>query len=106
MICRGKVPMLIANNKFQLWEEEAQWQLKSQNVSRDKLEFFDVEVWIYAPDRRRSDASNKFESIMDLLVDYEVIKDDSWWNVRSVIIHPVELDIKNPRAEILLTARE
>lgn len=37
-----------------------------------------ISILIFFPDKHRADLTNKAESIMDLLVDCGIIKDDSW----------------------------
>jgi len=103
IVCRGRRPMLLPSEKHREWHIDASNQLRKQKVPRNKIEKFDVHVWFYAPDIRKADASNKWESVGDLLVDNEIIKDDSWWNIQELCIHTVELDRENPRVELELT---
>lgn len=59
-----------------------------------------VELFFYAPDRRRSDLTNKAESVMDLLVDKGILEDDNWWLVSKIELNFMGVDKLNPRCEI------
>lgn len=61
-----------------------------------------IDVVFYFPDNRKKDMSNAAESIMDLLVDSRIIKDDSWQHVNSLFLYAMGIDRKNPRAEITI----
>lgn len=100
MVCRGNRPILLPSKKHEEWHDEAMWQLKAQKVPQDKLENVSMVVQFFAPDKRRADASNKLESINDLLVDYGLLKDDDWWTINRIIILKTELDRENPRVEL------
>jgi Holliday junction resolvase RusA-like endonuclease len=55
------------------------------------------------PDNRRTDLSNKAESIMDLLVDNGILEDDCWQIVPILALQGMKVDKENPRAEIFIT---
>ena len=59
-----------------------------------------IEVVFFAPCRRASDLSNKFEGIADLLVRAKVLQDDNWFVLSEVSLKFGGVDKKNPRAEI------
>jgi len=61
-----------------------------------------VEITFYPATRRRSDLTNKAESIMDLLVDSGFIIDDNWFAVPAVLLKLGTVDPQNPRAEIVI----
>lgn len=68
---------ITTSDSYKSWHEEAFYQLKSQynlatleKVEKIKIEFF-------SPNKRAFDLTNKAESIMDLMVDCEIIKDDN-----------------------------
>jgi Holliday junction resolvase RusA-like endonuclease len=54
------------------------------------------------PDARRTDLTNKAESVADLLVDNGIIKDDSWQVIDEMLLRCDGIDRKNPRVEITL----
>lgn len=62
----------------------------------------EIKMTIYFPDRRRSDLTNKAESVMDLLVDFWILKDDSHDVVYTLHLHSGWVDKENPRAEIII----
>lgn len=65
---------------------------------KNKISHIDIYFWW--PDNRKSDLSNKAESIMDLLVDCKIILDDSWQEVPELLLKSAGIDRKNPRAEV------
>jgi hypothetical protein len=99
MVCRGKFPMLLPSENYTKWHKEASKQLPKP----DKKELHNIHVTLYAPDKRAGDLTNKAESIMDLLVDNKLIKDDNWFVLESVVLLFGGVDKDNPRAVIELT---
>lgn len=82
--------------KYTAWHTDASWQLKGQpKITKDKLT---LRFWF--PDNRRTDLSNKTESIMDLLVDNGFIEDDCWQVINSLTLIGEGVDKDNPRCEI------
>jgi len=65
------------------------------------IENCSMSLLFYMPDNRRTDLTNKAESVMDLLVDNGILKDDSWQ-----VVNPLQLVTKyckdNPRVEIFI----
>lgn len=61
-----------------------------------------VELIFYPSTRRKADATNKAESIMDLLVDAGIIEDDNWFIVPELSLKFGGVDKLNPRAEIII----
>jgi Holliday junction resolvase RusA-like endonuclease len=57
---------------------------------------------LFAPDARKGDLSNKWESVADLLVDSGVFEDDNWTVIGRVILQYGGIDRTNPRAEVLI----
>ncbi len=102
IVCRGTRPMLLPSSKYMEWHKDASLQLVQQKIPKDKISGFSVTVQFYVPDLRKADSSNKFESIMDLLVDNDIIEDDNWWVVNDIHINKVILDRENPRCYINL----
>jgi len=60
----------------------------------------EMTITIFFPDLRRSDLSNKAESIMDLLVDNRFIEDDNHEVVPKLTLISGGIDRKEPRCEI------
>ena len=90
---------------YTVWHKNAMNQLFIQRIKKSKLENINIKLSIYYPDLIKADNTNKAESVMDLLVDYGLIKDDNWKCVPSIIITG-ELDRVNPRVEITITEIE
>lgn len=93
---RGRL-MNIPSAKYKEWHKSATEQLK--RVPKKHLE--DIEsiiIEFYAPDKRATDLTNKAESVMDLLVDTGIIKDDNWYIVRRIALIFKGVDKLNPRA--------
>src|SRR4051794_32605857 len=73
----GGRTIMIASKQYEAWHEEAAWALKLSRVGRLAPET--IVITFYPPDRIAGDLSNKCESVMDLLVDMEILKDDNWF---------------------------
>lgn len=97
MICRGTRPILISTPAYSAWHEEQMWMLKKYKMNFD---FCQVVLKFYAPDKRPADLSNKAESVMDLLVDSGILKDDNWFVVHNLSLVFGGVDKENPRVEI------
>lgn len=98
---RGQYSSIGANKKFYVWQDSAMLKLLAQNVPKGNFVCSMVELRIYFPDNRKADLSNKTESIMDMMVEYGVLKDDNWKCTGPVLMFPY-YDNVNPRCEIVL----
>jgi len=78
------------NNK--LTEERKKLPLKSAYL----------EIEVFHSTAQKGDLTNKAESIMDLLVDMEVLQDDNWSVVPELRLKFGGVDKHNSRAEIFL----
>ena len=101
LIIRGETPAkknskiwtksgkLIPGKKYQQWHTEALLQVQSQKKLLQKLPV-DREVIVHLDfihgDQRRRDSDNGTSSILDLLVDAGILKDDKWQIVRQIHI--------------------
>ena len=72
----------------------------SGNIPKSPIELSSVVMTFFFPDKRRTDLSNKCESVMDLLVDNKIIPDDDWTHVSSLHLVSGGSDKENPRCEI------
>ncbi len=102
MICKGTRPMLISSKKHKEWWEDQMWELKKYYRVEDVES---IEITFYAPDKRKADKTNKAESIMDLLVDSDIIEDDNWYVFNTLILKFGGVDKENPRAEIIINGK-
>lgn len=97
IFCRGKYPTVLPSKKHEEWHEELMWQLKGQK----KIENIEkINITFYPSTKRKADLTNKAESIMDLLVDADIIEDDNWFVVGELNLIFGGKDKENPRAEI------
>jgi len=99
LVYRGGRPYFIPSPAYKLWHEEQSWVIKKCRP-KTPIEKCDVTLIFYAPDRRAADLTNKAESIMDLLVDNGIIKDDNWFVVIKLNLIFNEVDKENPRVII------
>jgi Holliday junction resolvase RusA-like endonuclease len=98
MVCRGRYPILLPSAKYQEWHKDASKQLTGAH--RGKICPTMIEIKVFSPDSRKSDLTNKAESIMDLLVDNGVLEDDNWFCCPNISLKFGGTDKDNPRAEI------
>ena len=97
---RGGRKLLVPSDRHEDWHLDASWQLKAQKRPADPIEMASIVITIFAENKRPSDLSNKAESIMDLLVDMEIIKDDNWFVIGDLHLKFGGVDKENPRAVI------
>lgn len=96
MVCRGRFPMLIPSKRYSEWHSDATKQL----LKRPLPDIMELTILFYLPDARKTDLTNKAESVMDLLVDNGILADDNWNVVPRLILQSGGIDKLNPRAEI------
>lgn len=82
--------------KYTAWHKDASLQLLGQKPIQS--DFLVLKFWF--PDNRRTDLSNKAESVMDLLVDNGLLEDDCWQVINSLTLQSEGVDKNNPRVEI------
>lgn len=96
-IRNGRI-MNFPSKKYTEWHTDASWQLKGQ-PKIDNI-FSSLDLTFYFPDNRRTDLTNKAESVMDLLVDNGLLEDDCWQVIPRLHLQCGGVDKKNPRVEI------
>lgn len=87
------------SKKYTAWHKDAAIQLlgiKKLDTTKP------ITFIIYAPDARKSDLSNKFQSVEDLMKDIGLIEDDNWYVLSDIHMIFGGVDRKNPRAEIYI----
>lgn len=90
-------------NVYKKWHSPALREAQAQRLPSDPLfACASVEITIFAPTARAGDLTNKAESVMDLLVDAKILRDDDWHVVPELILKFGGVDRTNPRAEVLL----
>ena len=91
---------LVSSKAYQERENEQLKSLLAQirplKLSRD----LHIDYTFYMPDARKTDLSNKVESINDLLVKYWLLEDDNRNIINELNIRCGGIDKENPRCEI------
>ena len=101
MTCRGNRPILISSPAYATWHETQMWILKDHKIRKQVPKTIkSMKLNFYAPDSRKTDLTNKTESIMDLFVDAGLLKDDNWYIIPQLILNFCGVDRTNPRVEI------
>lgn len=98
IICKGSRPVLLSSERYQAWEEEQLWRLKT--VKERFTGRVSVHCTFYPPDKVKGDCSNKFESVADLLVKAGIIEDDDWFHLVKQSSEFGGVDKDNPRVEV------
>lgn len=94
--------MSLPSESYEEWHEISSWELKKQIKKPLRLSDVKITLIFYPPDRRIGDLTNKAESVMDLLVDNEILKDDNWFVVKRNCQIFGGIDKENPRVEITI----
>ena len=81
----------IPSKKYTEWNKNAILQLKSELREENKLDAplsspVSISLLFIHGDKRRRDSDNGCSSIMDTLVDANILDDDNWNIVRSIYI--------------------
>lgn len=87
---------LVPSDFHAAWHEEAGYQLKVQRRPKEPLESARIVLTFRAPDMKLADLTNKTESVMDLLVDHAVLKDDNWFICGDIHLKFGGVESKNP----------
>lgn len=95
---RTKRPMIIQSKLYTNFERECGLYLKKYKSNIDYS--INLKIEFYVPDKRRRDIANYIEAIQDILVKYEVIKDDNHNIITSLDGTRMYIDKENPRVEI------
>lgn len=94
-----KLPLIYNSKSYKKWHKETRLEILSQKrPSLDKCS--SVSIIFHDKYKRKWDLTNKAESVMDLLVDMGIIKDDNWNIVPSVRLERVVS--KENKTEIIL----
>lgn len=101
---RTKRPMIIQSKLYTNFERECGKFLKEYKSSIDYS--INLKVEFYVPDKRRRDIANYIEAIQDILVKYEVLRDDNYNIIYSLDGTRMYIDKENPRVEIEITKLE
>jgi Holliday junction resolvase RusA-like endonuclease len=91
----------IPSKAFSDWQESALWQVRQQTKVRF-LKPVSLEVIIYFGTNGRADLDNRVTSVLDMLVEAIVIRDDKWQDVPRISAQ-AEYRKREPGAFIRLT---
>lgn len=91
IICRGQRPMLIPSRRYSDWHDETLWILKKHKPSKP-IERCEIVITINAKTKRLFDLDNKVSSLLDTLVDAEIIKNDTYDVVNRIVVTFGEVD--------------
>ena len=90
----------IPSKQYRIWHESAMLQVRSQAIGHEKICYpVTITLSFFHGDLRRRDSDNGTSSILDTLVDCEIIKDDNWEIVRILNVYNY-YDRNNARCEI------
>jgi Holliday junction resolvase RusA-like endonuclease len=97
-------PMIISSSEHNKWEKSAVLELRVQaklHKIEEPIDKCDVYIGITFPDNRKTDLSNKLESIMDALVLAGILQDDCWQVVRSINVFQFASDKVGANIEVV-----
>lgn len=94
-IRNGRI-MNFPSKDYVAWQKDASKQL----IGSPKITSDHLLLRFTFPDKRKTDLTNKAESVMDLLVDNGILEDDNWNVVTNLLLIGEGVDSKNPKCEI------
>lgn len=107
LVMRGTKRFLIPSQAHEDWHGEQMALLGDGYSGRKPIEVVDhITLTFYPGDKRAGDLSNKAESVMDLLVDAGILKDDNWFVVPKLVLNMGGVDKAQPRVEVVLELKD
>ena len=100
-IVRGGRKYSVPSEAHESWHEEASLQLYKMKCPKFKGQVA-IEITFVTGTKAKADLTNKAESIMDLLVDHEIIKDDNVFVLGKVTLIFGGVEPKNPHTRIMI----
>jgi Holliday junction resolvase RusA-like endonuclease len=91
----------LPNKSYTAWHDGALWQIKKYKPKKP-IECSNIEITIYNDTERRFDLNNSSQSILDLLVDAQILVDDNAKAVPRLLMMYGGVDRINPRAEVVI----
>lgn len=98
-IFRGNKKFLVPSLNHEKWHQEIISSLKKREIPLIK-NIKSVKIEIFPKTKRKADLTNKAESIMDILVDSNIIIDDNWFEIPEVTLRLGDISPDKPRAYI------
>ena len=90
------------SKRYREWHKIASEVVSYQTRPKDAIKRCVAVCRFYAPDKRKRDLSNFWESVADLFVDLGILEDDNWFIMPIVRLEFIGIDKENPRAELTL----
>lgn len=81
-----KIPFITSSQAHKVWHNESMIHVLNQYKGH-VVKRCSVDLFFTFGDKKKTDLTNKAESVMDLLVDCHVIYDDSW-----SVCRPIKID--------------
>ena len=78
---KTKKRFISGSNAYIQWSLDAKMQLEHKCQGETQERVSEIRLKFFMGDKRKTDLTNKAESVMDLLVDLKVISDDNWFVV-------------------------
>ena len=103
---RTQRPMVLPSEKYKAYEQAAGYYLMPCRPAEPIDYPVNIEMVYYMPTRRRVDLVNLQEATLDVLVRWEILKDDNSNIVASMDGSRVLYDKAKPRTEITITRKE
>mgnify|MGYP001566943613 CR=1 FL=1 len=97
---RGRV-VKTPNNRYKAWHKDCSKQITELQFSKP-VKVSCIDMLFFAPDRRKTDLTNKAESVMDLLVDNGILVDDNWYEVGHIILRFGGVNKETPGVNVKL----
>lgn len=91
---------MISSQQYKEREKQKIIELKKQVEPMNLNNQLKIEYEFYMPDRRKTDLSNKVESINDMFVEYGLLEDDNWQIIKEMQITCLWIEKDNPRCEV------
>ena len=98
---RGSRKFLVPSANYEIWHSNQMRELIKYRI-KSPIVKCTMTIDIAFPNNIRADLSNKAESVMDLLVDAGILKDDCHQIVSSLNLKSLGADKENPRAVIII----
>ena len=89
----------IPGKAYRDWHKEVMKELSSYTGEK-YIDHAEISLTLFQPDKRKRDLTNQAESIMDLLVDYNILIDDNCFIIPRLEIVFGGIDKDYPRAEV------
>ena len=94
----------IPSERYQKWKKAKHIELLHQGIVCPPLEKpLTIEFFFYHTDNKTRDTDNQISSILDLLKDAKVIKDDNWKIVRRISAVALLTQSKEPSVNVVIS---